>query len=52
MTAGRDLFLLRDGDEAIASTKRALVSLKEGPKDPIHEEDEQHVSMLIDKETK
>ena len=38
--------------EAIDSTKGVLVSFQEGPKDPIHEGDEQHVSMMIDKETK
>ena len=52
MLAGGNLFLLRDGVEAIASTLRALVSLQEGPKDPIHGEGEQHVSMMIDKERK
>lgn len=51
MIAGGDLFLLGDGDESIASPKRALVSLQEGPKDITHEENEQHVSMMIDKET-
>ena len=52
MTAGGDLILLRSGAEAIASTKRAVVSLQEGPKDPIHKEYEKHVSMMIEKETK
>ena len=52
VTAGGDLLLLRDGDEVIASTKRALVSLQGGPKVPIQKYDEQHVSMMIDKETK
>ena len=52
MTRVGNLFLLRDGVEAIASTKRAIVSLQEGPMDPIHGEYEQHVSMMIDKEEK
>ena len=52
VTTGGDLFLLRDGDEAIASTKRALVSFQEGPKDPMHKEYEKHVSMMIERETK
>lgn len=44
--------MLRDGVEAIASTMRALVSLQGGPQDLIHGKDEQHVSMMIDNETK
>ena len=36
VTTRGNIISLRDGDEAISSTKRALVSLQEGPKDPIH----------------
>ena len=52
VTVGGDLFLLRDGDEAISSTKRALVCFQECPKGLTHEEKEQHVSMMIENETK
>ena len=52
VTVGGNLFFLRDGVEAIASTKRALIPLQGGPKDPIHGEKEKYVSMVIDKETK
>ena len=52
MTVGGGLFLLGDEGEALASTRRALVSFQENPKDLTHEENEQHVSMLIGNETK
>ena len=51
VTEGVDLFLLGDGDEAISSTNRALVSLQEFPKDLTHEENEKHVSVIIENET-
>ena len=49
---GGDILLLGDGDEVIASPKRVLVSLQEGPKDLTHKENEQHVFMMIDNETR
>ena len=41
-----------DGDEAIASTRGALVSLQEVPKDLTYEDQEQHVFLLMGSETK
>ena len=52
VTTRGDLLLLGDGGEAIASTRRALVSLQEAPRDLTHEENEQHVSMMIENKKK
>ena len=41
-----------DGDEAITSTRGALVPLQEVPKDFTYEDREQHVSILIGNEEK
>ena len=50
--AGGDLPPFGDGYEAIASTRGALVSLQEVPKDITYEDQDQHVSMSIGNETK
>ena len=52
VAVGGDLILLGYVGEALASTRRALVSLQEVPKDLTHEENKQHVSMMIENETK
>ena len=52
MITGGGLLIIGDGDEAIASTRGALISLQEVPKDITYEDNEQHVSMLIGNETK
>ena len=49
---GGDPPLFGDGDEAIFSARGALAYLQEVPKDLIHEDQEQHVSILIGNETK
>ena len=51
MIAGGDLFLLRNGDEAIASIEGDLASLQGVQKGLTYGGHEQHVSMLIDNKT-